>query len=139
MATKTVIEPLGSAESDLVSERLRRYARGAYEFSGGDNALYERHLAFDNIVDLKSLEPRERFEAFARAVRDVLSQRWLETRSTYNEQDPKRVYYLSMEFLIGRSLANNVTNLLLDPVVRKAIRDDDIDWIRLLDQEPDAG
>ena len=53
--------------------------------------------------------------------------------------EPKRVYYLSMEFLIGRSLANNVTNLLLDPTVKQAVKDDDIDWLGLLDQEPDAG
>src|ERR1700744_5476035 len=103
MGTKAAVEPAGS-ESDIVSQRLRNYARGAYEFSGSDNALYERHLAFDNIVDLTALDPRERFEAFARAVRDVLSQRWLQTRDTYNRQNPKRVYYLSMEFLIGRSL-----------------------------------
>ena len=44
-----------------------------------------------------------------------------------------------MEFLIGRSLANNVTNLLLDPVVAEAVRKDDLDWLALLDQEPDAG
>jgi glycogen phosphorylase len=50
-----------------------------------------------------------------------------------------RVYYLSMEFLIGRSLANNVMNLLLDPTVKRAIKDDNIDWLSLLDEEPDAG
>ncbi|HYT92948.1 MAG TPA: glycogen/starch/alpha-glucan phosphorylase, partial [Gemmataceae bacterium] len=51
----------------------------------------------------------------------------------------KRVYYLSMEFLIGRSLANNVTNLLLDPVVKQAVKQKNLDWLGLLEQEPDAG
>jgi len=73
MGTKTATVPAGSAESDIISKRLRQYACDAYEFSGSHNALYERHLAFDNIVDLAALDPRERFEAFAHAVRDVLS------------------------------------------------------------------
>jgi starch phosphorylase len=139
MGTKPASQFARSADSDIISKRRRQYGCEAYEFSGSENALYERHLAFDNIVDLTALDPRERFEAFARAVRDVLSQRWLKTRDTYNQQNPKRVYYLSMEFLIGRSLANNVTNLLLDPIVGQAIKDDEIDWVSLLEQEPDAG
>ena len=44
-----------------------------------------------------------------------------------------------MEFLIGRSLANNVTNLLLDPVAQEAVKQKNIDWLELLEQEPDAG
>ena len=83
--------------------------------------------------------PRERFEAFARSVRDILSQRWVHTEKAYARADPKRVYYLSMEFLIGRSLANNVTNLLLDPVAQEAVKQKKIDWFELLEQEPDAG
>src|SRR5262249_5461711 len=51
----------------------------------------------------------------------------------------KRVYYLSMEFLIGRSLANNVTNLLLDPVVKEVAREASFDWLSLLEEEADAG
>src|SRR5262249_27297845 len=47
--------------------------------------------------------------------------------------------YLSMEFLIGRSLANNVTNLLIDPIRKQAIKEKDLDWLGLLEQEPDAG
>ena len=83
-----------------------------------DDALYERHLLFDDVVAPEAAGPRERFEAAARSVRDVLSQRWILTDSTYDRENPKRIYYLSMEFLIGRSLSNNITNLLLDPFVQ---------------------
>src|SRR6266446_4799817 len=139
MSTKPATRPARSPESGVISKRLGQYECDAYEFAGSDNALYERHLVFDNVVDLAAAGPRERFEAFARSVRDVLSQRWLQTEDAYTRQNPKRVYYLSMEFLIGRSLANNVTNLLLDPIVRQAIKDKDIDWVCLLEREPDAG
>src|SRR5207237_1347920 len=50
-----------------------------------------------------------------------------------------RLYYLSMGFLIGRSLSNNVTNLLLDPFVQRAAQQRHLDWLALLEQEPDAG
>ena len=69
----------------------------------------------------------------------MLSQRWVHTEKTYERVNPKRVYYLSMEFLIGRSLANNVTNLLLDPVAQEAVKQEKLDWFELLEQEPDAG
>ena len=72
-------------------------------------------------------------------MRDVLSQRWVRTEQTYERANPKRVYYLSMEFLIGRSLANNVTNLLLDEVARQAAEQKHIDLLGVLEQEPDAG
>src|SRR6202046_4927033 len=104
-----------------------------------DKALYERHLLIDKIVGLASATPHERFDAFALSVRESLARRWVETESTYARENPKRVYYLSMEFLIGRSLANNVENLLLDPIVSKALKDENLDWLSLLDQEPDAG
>ena len=109
------------------------------EFAGTDEALYERHLLFDNVVKLTAAGPRERFEAVARSVRDVLSQRWLLTEDTYERENPKRVYYLSMEFLIGRCLANNVTNLLLDGIARQAVKQKNLDWLGLLEAEPDAG
>jgi len=109
------------------------------QFSGTDEALYERHLLFDSGVDLTDATARDRFEALARSVRDILSQRWLLTEKTYEQKNPKRLYYLSMEFLIGRSLANNVTNLLLAPLTDQFIQDKKLNLIEILEQEPDAG
>jgi glycogen phosphorylase len=135
---QTAVSPASSGSDDM--EKLRQqYGCGPVQFTGTDNALYERHLVFDNIVELMEAGPRERFEAFARSVRDILSQRWLHTEKTYQRVNPKRVYYLSMEFLIGRSLANNVTNLLLDPIAKRAAKRRNLDWFELLEQEPDAG
>jgi glycogen phosphorylase len=121
------------------SELLQRYGCGPIQFSGTDNALYERHLVFDNVVEATAADARERFEAFARSVRDIISQRWVQTEKTYERKNPKRVYYLSMEFLIGRSLANNVTNLMLDPLLKETIEEKNLDWLELIEQEPDAG
>jgi starch phosphorylase len=115
-----------------------RYGCGQVQLSGTHNALYERHLFFDNVIEGTSADSRDRYEAFARSVRDVLSQRWVLTESTYRRVNPKRVYYLSLEFLIGRSLANNITNLLLDPVVQAAAQHHSIDWHELTEEEPDA-
>ena len=109
------------------------------QFAGSGNASYERHLVFDNVMPLGAAGSRERFEALARSVRDLLSQRWVRTEEHYARKNPKRVYYLSMEYLIGRSLANNITNLLLDPVVREAAKQEHVDPVELLEQEPDAG
>jgi starch phosphorylase len=118
---------------------MEQYSVGPVQFAGTTDALYERHLIFDNVMDGSTIGARERFEAAAHSVRDILSQRWIQTEKTYDRKDPKRVYYLSMEFLIGRSLANNVTNLLLDDLTRQAVQKEKLDWYELLEQEPDAG
>jgi glycogen phosphorylase len=139
MSTKSVISTPKSAESASISELLNQYGCGPIQFAGTDDALYERHLTFDTVVDLKNAGQRERFEAVAHSVRDILSQRWVHTEATYRQQNPKRVYYLSMEFLIGRSLANNVANLLLDPLVNQAAAQKNLDRLEIIEQEPDAG
>ena len=84
-------------------------------------------------------DSRARYEAAARAVRNMLSDRWLRTDETYARENPKRVYYVSIEFLIGRSFANNVMNLMLDPVVERIFDERGREWIEILDEEPDAG
>ena len=124
---------------DRTQNLLQQYGVGPIQFSGTNDALYERHLIFDNVVDVKKASLREQFEAAAHAVRDVLSQRWLLTENTYAEKNPKRVYYLSMEFLLGRSSANNITNALLRPLAVEVTKKKDLDPLALLEVEPDAG
>jgi len=121
-----------------VSQLLKQYGCGPIQFMGADG-LYERHLLFDNIKAPDAIVARERYEAVARSVRDVLSQRWVLTEKTYERENPKRVYYLSMEFLLGRSLANNVTNLLLHSFATHTAKHRDVDLPSLLEEEPDAG
>ena len=128
-----------SAGFDAQPGLLEQYGCGPVRFSGTNDGLYERHLLFDDVIDPSTAGVRERFKAVARSVRDVLSQRWVRTEATYDRENPKRVYYLSMEFLIGRSLGNNVTNLLLDPAAKRAIAQRNLDWLGLLEEEPDAG
>ena len=128
-----------AAASEEFSKLRDQYGCGPVSFAGTDQALYKRHLLFDNAIDISEASPRDKFEALARSVRDVLAQRWVLTEKTYARENAKRVYYISMEFLIGRSLANNVTNLLLASAVKDGIRQEDLDWIELLEQEPDAG
>jgi glycogen phosphorylase len=104
-----------------------------------DKALYEKHLLIDKLIGLGDATPHERFEAFALSVREFLARRWVDTENTYALENPKRVYYLSMEFLIGRSLANNVANLLLDAEAHRAVNEIDLDWLAILEEETDAG
>jgi starch phosphorylase len=120
-------------------ELLARFNCGPVRFFGGHEALYERHITFDQVIPPANVTPRDSFEAVARSVRDVLSQRWLKTERTYLERNPKRVYYLSLEFLIGRTLANNVANLMLDPVWSEFCKVHKIDPLAIIEQEPDAG
>jgi len=127
------------SSSDTMAALRRQYGCGPVELAGSADALYERHLLFDNVADPAAAGARERYEAFARSVRDVLSQRWVRTEQTYERENPKRVYYLSMEFLIGRSLTNNITNMLLSPFLGDFVKQASLDWLGLLEEEPDAG
>ena len=145
MSTKTVAPPTSASVVPMamktanISELLKQYGCGPIPFVGTENAFYERHLVFDRAIDPKVASPRERFEAFSRAMRDILAQRWVLTKTTYEQQNAKRIYYLSLEFLIGRSLTNNIANLRLDPLIQLAVQAKGIDWPELVEQEPDAG
>jgi starch phosphorylase len=127
-----------SALPDDAAALLDRYGCGPIPLAGSEHAFYDRHLVFDLVVDPKRATARDQYEAFAHAIRDVLAQRWVLTEDTYGRENPKRVYYLSMEFLIGRTLGNSIVNLMLDPMVAQIARDKGLHWRAALEQEPDA-
>ncbi len=79
------------------------------------------------------------FHAVAYAVRDIIVDEWIETHKTYEEQDAKTVYYMSMEFLMGRALGNNMINLSVNQLVKEVLEELGFDLNAIEDQEPDAG
>src|SRR5262245_55874759 len=84
--------PVGTrpAGADRPADLLEQYGCGTVEFSGTADGLYERHLVFDDVLAPPAAGSRERFEAFARSVRDVLSQRWVRTEPAYGHENPDR-------------------------------------------------
>jgi starch phosphorylase len=139
MSTNPALAVSKSTETQILSEAVSKFTIAPTEIANTLHDFHQRHLLFDNGVDPAVTNVREHYEAFARSVREILSQRWVLTNRTYHHENPKRIYYLSMEFLIGRSLANNVTNFILDSQMREVINQKDVDWSVLLQKEPDAG
>src|SRR5262245_53655304 len=120
--------------NDALERRLKRLG-----LAGDDADWTDRYLLCEHIVDPASARSRQRFESVARFIRDLIAHRWVKTRKTREEANPKRVYYLSMEFLLGRALQNNIINLSADPIVESALRKDGWDLAHVFEQEPDAG
>jgi len=100
---------------------------------------FEHHLRRTLAKDRYTATTRDRYYAFALAVRDRLIERWIATQQTHHNRQVKRIYYLSLEFLIGRLLEHNVTNLRLEDTCRQAMADVGLKWDDLVEQEVDAG
>jgi starch phosphorylase len=99
----------------------------------------ERYLLCDHLVDPPTAKSRQKFEATSRFIRDLVAHRWVKTRRARADANPKRIHYLSMEFLLGRTLRNNIMNLAAEPIVRQAMQQEGWDLERLIEEEPDAG
>ena len=96
----------------------------------------------DNLKTLyrKTLEEasqQELFQAVAFSVKDVVMDEWLATQQAFDKQDPKTVYYMSMDFLMGRALGNNLINLCAYKEVKEALDEIGLDLSVIEDQEPD--
>ena len=107
-----------------------------------DKEMFKKNVVY-NVKTLyrKTLEeatPQQIFQAVAYTVKDTVIDNWLETQKEYEKKDPKTVYYLSMEFLMGRALGNNLINLQAYKQVKEALEELGLDLNVIEDQEPDA-
>ena len=107
-----------------------------------DKELFKRSVLY-NVKTLyrKTLEeatPQQIFQAVAYAVKDQVITNWMETQEEFEKKDPKTVYYLSMEFLMGRALGNIMINLQAYKPVTEALDELGLDLNVIEDQEPDA-
>ena len=97
------------------------------------------HLTYELAKDTYSATPRDKAHSLVLSVRDPLVTRWIKTQQRYYEVDAKRVYYLSLEFLLGRFLRNYVLNLGLSDEYGKAVNRLGISFEDAVEYEPDAG
>ena len=97
-----------------------------------------RHAKYSLGKAWRDLSPRDLFTAVALSVRDQMVDRMLETEERYQQKDPKRLYYLSIEFLIGQSLGSNLYNLRMRELYRQALRNLGADLEEIEESEPDA-
>src|ERR1700722_9731889 len=121
--------------SDFVATREKHLRNDA-------EALKEtifKHLYFTLAKDKYTATNRDLFMAVVYAIREQLVGRWIKTQQHYYDADLKRVYYLSMEFLIGRSLENSLVNLGILDNCRKAVHDLGFDLDNIIEMESDAG
>jgi starch phosphorylase len=100
---------------------------------------FASHLKYGLARDRFSATFHDRYLALAQAIRDRLIERWIETQQLHHLRRAKRVYYLSLEFLLGRALSNNLYNLGLMDEVRQAMEDFRLDWRGLEEEEADPG
>ena len=127
------------ATLEIISSTRPAEDKGAEMSAPGLQRNFERHLRQTLARDRYSATDRDRYYALALAVRDQLVERWIATQQTHHKKKVKRVYYLSLEFLIGRMMGNNVINLRMEDICRAAMSQEGLNWEDLREYEIDAG
>ena len=88
--------------------------------------------------DVEEASKQQLFQAVSYALKDYIIDMWMDTHKKYEKEDVKTVYYLSMEFLMGRALGNNIINMKAQPVVKEVLEELGLDLDIIEDEEPDA-
>ncbi|PCJ17619.1 MAG: glycogen phosphorylase, partial [Candidatus Cloacimonadota bacterium] len=100
---------------------------------------YQKHLKYSRASNSYTTGPLDQYYTMALAIRDRVIDRWMDTQSTYYKNNPKRAYYLSLEYLMGRLFENNIMNLGLEKEIQSACKELGFSLEDLLEQEVDAG
>ena len=107
-----------------------------------DKELFKRSVLYNVKTlyrqNMDEATPQQIFQAVSYAIKDQIVDNWLKTQEAYEKEDPKTVYYLSMEFLMGRALGNNMINLMAYKEAKEALEELGVDINMVEDQEPDA-
>ena len=107
-----------------------------------DKELFKRSVQYNTKTlyrkNLDEASPQQIFQAVSYAIKDQIVEDWMDTQKAYEKQDAKMVYYLSMEFLMGRALGNNLINMMAYKEAREALEELGLDLNIVEDQEPDA-
>src|SRR3984957_8917281 len=136
-AQKPLPETTAAMHDSLDPALARRLDR--LGLAGQDDHWAERYLLCQHLIDPLEANNREQFEATCRFIRDLIAHRWVKTRRARDQAAPKRIHYLSMEFLLGRTLRNNIMNLAADSLIRDALNLQGWNLDALLEEESDAG
>ncbi|MGP1522927.1 MAG: glycogen/starch/alpha-glucan phosphorylase [Treponema sp.] len=102
-------------------------------------AAVQRRLTRDFSKDIQQNDTHDIYDAVAASVLAEVMKNWMKTRSAYDTNKARTVYYLSAEFLMGRALGNNIINLRIKEAVLEALKEAGIDYNTIEDEEPDAG
>jgi len=131
------------AQSRVTPSGTRIEIRVEDDRTGMDPVTLKRavldHLCFTRSKTLSSATKLDLYFALAHTVRDRLVHRWMHTRRTYQEKDPKRIYYLSAEYLLGRMLYHNLLNLGLYDIAKEGMAGYGLDLADILEEETDPG
>src|SRR6202161_1102019 len=137
-STEVAFMPKAARRENVVDPALERRLE-RLGLAGNEQDWADRYLLCNHLLSPSSALPRQRFEATSRFIRDLVAHRWARTQQAREKANPKRIHYLSMEFLLGRTLRNNMMNLAAEPVVRRAMEQEGWSLDQLIEEEPDAG